>query len=204
MITPADARALAGCIEAGGVAVFPADTVYGLACSPSAPAAVARLYALKGRAPDKPSAVMWFDASAALAALPELGLRTRALLERLLPGSVTVLLENPARRFPAACGPDPASLGIRVPALDPPLAALAAVGLPVMQSSANASGGSDARRLEDVPAAIRAGADLVLDAGPRPGIASTVVDLRAYERAGAWRVVREGAMPSEALARAIR
>ena len=204
MIGAAEARALADCIRSAGVAVFPADTVYGLACSPSDPAAVARLYALKGRPSDKPSAVMWFRVAPALAALPELGPRTRQALERLLPGPVTVLLENPARRFGPACGPDPGSLGIRVPALDAPLAALAAVDEPVMQSSANASGGPDARSLEEVPAAIRAGADLVLDAGPRPGIASTVVDLRTYERVGAWRVVRAGAMPEEALASAIR
>ena len=204
MITPADARALVLCMRTAGVAVFPADTVYGLACSPSDPAAVARLYALKGRPADKPSAVMFFRVTAALAALPELGPRTREVLERLLPGPVTLLLENPQRRFAPACGPDPDTLGIRVPGLDAPLAALAGVGIPVMQSSANASGGPDARRLEDVPAGIRAGADLVLDAGPRPGIASTVVDLRAYERDGTWRVVREGAMAAEALTRAIR
>lgn len=204
MIGPADARALADCIRAAGVAVFPADTVYGLACSPSDPAAVARLYALKGRPSDKPSAVMFFDVAAALAGLPELGPRTRAVFERLLPGPVTLLVENPERRFAAACASDPATLGIRVPALDAPLAALASVDVAVMQSSANAAGGADARRLEDVPAGIRAGADLVLDAGPRPGVSSTVVDLRDYERDGAWRVVREGAMPSEALAGAIR
>ena len=204
MITGADAAALTECIRGGGVAVFPADTVYGLACYPDDPAAVERLYALKGRPANKPSAVMWFQAPAALAALEELGARTRAVLGRLLPGPVTVLLENPRRRFPAARGPDPRTLGVRVPVLDPPLQALAAVPLPVMQSSANASGGADARRLEDVPADIRAGADLVLDGGIRPGVASTVIDLRRFERDGAWRVVREGAVPAEALADAIR
>ena len=204
MITAADARALADCIRGSGVAVFPADTVYGLACSPSDAGAVARLYALKGRPADKPSAVMWFQAAAALAALPELGPRTRAVLERLLPGPVTVLVENPAGRFSPACGPDPGTLGLRVPALDAALAALSEVEVPVMQSSANASGGPDARRVEEVPADIRAQADLVLDAGPRPGVASTVVDLRRFEREGAWRVLREGALPSGALSAAIR
>ncbi len=204
MIAPADARALSECIRGAGVAVFPADTVYGLACSPSDPAAVARLYALKRRPAEKPSAVMWFQLAAALAALPELGPRTRAVIERLLPGPVTVLIENPRRRFAPACGPDPETLGVRVPALDAPLAALAGVSLPIMQSSANASGGDDARRLDDVPAEIRARADLVLDGGVRPGIASTVVDLRSYERDGAWGVVREGALAPEALIGAIR
>ena len=52
----------------------------------------------------------------------------------------------------------------------------------MLQSSANLSGEPDARRLLDVPASIRAGADLVLDGGELPGVPSTVLDLREYER----------------------
>ena len=70
----------------GGVAVFHADTVYGLACDPEDGDAVARLYALKGRPPRKASAVM-FSAAAALAALPELGPRTRAASRRCCPAA---------------------------------------------------------------------------------------------------------------------
>ena len=120
-------------IAAGGVVVFPADTVYGLACDPGSAVAVERLYALKGRPPEKPAAVMFFALEPALAALPELGARTRAALEGLLPGGVTLLLPNPRRRFPLACGPDPATLGLRV--ADVP--ALRGVRVPVLQSSAN-------------------------------------------------------------------
>ena len=69
----ADAAAFERCIAGGGVAVFPADTVYGLACDPDNTEAVERLYALKGRPTGKPSAVMFFDAELAVAALPELG-----------------------------------------------------------------------------------------------------------------------------------
>ena len=54
----------------------------------------------------------------------------------------------------------------------------------MLQSSANLSGEPDARRLRDVPASIRAGADLVLDGGELPGVASTVLDLRDYEQSG--------------------
>ena len=180
---------LEAAVAAGGVVVFPADTVYGLACDPESARAVARLYELKGRPPDKPAAVMFFSLERALAALPELGPRTRAALEQLLPGGVTLLLPNPARRFPLACGPDPETLGLRVPDLP----ALRDVSVPVLQSSANASGGPDPRRLADVPESIRAGADLVLDGGELPGTPSTVVDLRPYEQARDWRIVREGA-----------
>ena len=204
MIGPAEALAFTACVDSGGVAVFPADTVYGLACDPHDAGAADRLYALKGRPPDKPAAVMFFSVEPALEALPELGPRTRALLARLMPAPLTVLLDNPERRFGPACGPDPATLGLRVPELAGPLEALSSVALPVLQSSANLSGGADARRVLDIPASIRAGADLVLDGGERPGTASTVIDLRGHERDGSWRIVRRGAMAAEALARAIR
>jgi L-threonylcarbamoyladenylate synthase len=173
------------CIAGGGVVVFPADTVYGLACDPTDEAAVARLYGLKGRSAGKPAAVMFFDRVQALAALPELTARTRALMSRLLPGAVTLLV--PSDRFPLAGGGG--TLGVRVPDI-PPLGAV-----PVLQTSANAAGGPDARRLEDVPAAIREGADLVIDGGELPGTPSTVVDLRRYERGGELEIVRAGAVP---------
>ncbi|HMJ02612.1 MAG TPA: Sua5/YciO/YrdC/YwlC family protein [Conexibacter sp.] len=204
-LTPADAEALAACIEGGGVAVFPADTVYGLACDPDSAEAVARLYALKGRAADKPAAIMWFDRGAALAALPRLGARTRAAVERLTPGGVTLLLPNPGRLFPLAAGPsgDAATLGVRVPRLPGAAAALGGAGVAVLQSSANEAGGADACSVEDVPAQIRDGADLVLDAGLLPGTPSTVIDLRAYEDAGRHAIVREGAVPAAEVARSL-
>jgi L-threonylcarbamoyladenylate synthase len=203
VISARDADAFARCVHGGGVALFPADTVYGLACDPDADAAVRRLYGLKGRRPDKPAAVLFFALDRALAALPELDQRTRAALARLLPGGVTVLLPNPARRYPLACGPDPATLGLRVPALTDALAPLHAVDRPVLQTSANRSGEPAPRRVADVPATIREGVDCALDVGDLPGTASTVVDLRAYADTGRWRVVRQGAVGEAALLRAL-
>jgi L-threonylcarbamoyladenylate synthase len=196
-LTGDDAATFSRCISVGGVAVFPSDTVYGLACEPDSKEAVQRLYLLKRRPPDKPAAVMFFALDLALAALPELGPRTRGALDALLPGAVTLLLPNPARRFPLACGVGGEGierLGLRVPAWPPALAALGDVSWPVLQTSANVAGGPDARRLQDVPEAIRARADLVLDGGELPGTPSTVVDLRGFERDGRWSVVREGAL----------
>ena len=74
-----------------------------------------------------------------------------------------------------------------MPALTDRIAALRALDRPLLQSSANLSGGPDARRLADVPASIRDSADLVLDGGELPGVASTVLDLCDYERSGEWR-----------------
>ncbi len=202
-LTAEDAHRLEWCVTGGGVAVFPADTVYGLGCDPENSAAVERLYVLKGRPPTRPAAVMFFSLEAALGALSELGERERASVNALLPGPLTLLLPNRNRRFPLACGPDPDTLGMRVPLLRGALAALRAVRVPVVQSSANLSGEVDARRLADVPASLRAGADLALDGGELPGTASTVVDLRAYELRGEWSVLRAGPVGVEELKRVL-
>lgn len=195
-----DAAAFERCIAAGGVVLFPSDTVYGLAADPESASAVERLYALKRRRPDMPSAVMFFALEPALRALPELGDRTRAALERLLPGPVTAIVPNPARRFPLACGPVPDRIGIRVPALGGATGALTEMRLPVLQSSANLHGGADPRAIDDVPAEIRDAVALALDGGELPGTASTVVDFGDYESGGEYTVLREGALPAARLA----
>ena len=190
------------CIGVGGVVVFPADTVYGLACDPSNRVAVERLYALKRRPLGKPSAVMWFSLDFALAALDWLGPRVRDALTRLLPGQVSVLVGNPGRRFPLACGGDVGTLGVRVPVV-PVGSPLSGVSVPVLQSSANRAGGPEPATLADVPEFLRSAADLVIDGGELPGTASTVIDLRAYESTGEWSVVRAGAVAESAVAAAI-
>ena len=203
-MTPEDVETFERCISVGGVAIFPADTVYGLATEPDSREGVERLYRLKGRRPERPAAVMFFQLDAALAALREVGDRTRAAVERLLPGALTLVLPNPARRYPLACGPEPERLGLRVPALEGGLAPLASIGWPVLQSSANRSGEPDARRVADIDERVRTGVDLVLDAGELPGTPSTVVDLSLYEESGDWSVLREGAVERAEVARYLR
>ena len=194
-----DGEAFERCIGAGGLVLFPADTVYGLACDPEDRFAVERLYLLKRRSLDKPSAVMFFDVDAAFAAIPELGERTRLAMTRVMPGPVSVLVPNPAGRFALACGGDRSTLGIRVP--DVPR--FAGMRRAVLQSSANPAGGPDPRRLEDVPPLLRAAVDLVLDGGELPGTPSTVIDLRRYEEEGEWSVVRAGAVGERELTEAL-
>ncbi len=194
-------------MAAGGVAVFPADTVYGLCCDPANARAVRRLYERKGR----PSCAAC-RGLVLCARLPTAGTyrtssrRERFAVQALLPGPATLLLPNRGHRFPLACGPrdDGAdTLGLRVPSWCPQLTALGKVHEPVLQSSANLSGRSEARSLHDVPTSIRSGADLVLDGGELPGIPSTVLDLREYAHLGQWRIVREGALPVSAVERAL-
>lgn len=198
-MTAEDAEAFERCIADGGVALFGSDTVYGLAGDPESAEAVRRLYEIKGRPQQRPAAVMFFDLALALDVLSGLGPRSREAVQRLLPGPLTLLVANPDRRYPLACGPEPERLGLRVPELTGALAALGAVRLGVLQSSANPSGGLDASRLDEVDPRIRGAVDLEIDAGELPGAASTVVDLTGVEAGGAWRVLRQGAMSDDAI-----
>jgi L-threonylcarbamoyladenylate synthase len=188
-------RGLESCIAQGGVAVFPADGLYGLACDPLNAAAIARIQRLKGRDDGKPSAVMYLAPLAMRELLATLGPRTRDAAGALLPGPVTLVVANPERRYPLACREDPERLGIRL--IDGPLAGAMC---PLFQTSANRSGEPPPASFAEVPAEIVAGADLAIDGGALTGLPSTVVDLTAFEEDGGWTVLREGGLPKEELA----
>jgi L-threonylcarbamoyladenylate synthase len=187
--------ALERCVADGGVAVFPADTVYGLACDPLSEAAVNRIHELKGRDARRPSAVMFFSPLAMRELVATLGPRTRDALAVLLPGPVTVVVANPEGRYPLACREDPERLGVRL--IDGPLAGACCA---LFQTSANRSGERAPRSVADVDATLLDPADLAIDAGSLPGTHSTVVDVTALDAGGGWRVLREGALASEELA----
>jgi L-threonylcarbamoyladenylate synthase len=138
---------------------------------------------------------MFFELERALAALPQLGPRTVGALRRLLPGAITAVVPNPTGLYALAGGDG--GLGIRVPRLDSPLAK---ARVAVLQTSANPSGGPDARRLEDVAPEIRKGVDIVLDGGELSGVPSSVVDFTRYEETGEWELLRETAVTEEAIA----
>jgi L-threonylcarbamoyladenylate synthase len=183
-------------IRAGRPVILPTDTVYGLCSSPHDREPVERLYRLKGRDAGKPSALLVGGIEMLLACVPELRGRPEAIARALLPGPYTLVLPNPGRRFPWLSGGNPLAIGVRVPELPPPAAAVVEQVGAVAATSANAAGAPDPRRVEDVPAAIRAAVGAVVDAGDLPGTPSTVLDFTGSEP----RVLREGAAPgAEAL-----
>lgn len=189
-------QALATTIAAGGVALFPADGLYGLACDPMRPEAIARIHAIKGRDDGKPAAVMYFSPLAMRELLTGLGERTRAALAALLPGPVTLVVANPERRYPLACREDPERLGVRL--IEGPLAGAMC---PVVQTSANRSGEPPSASFESVDPAIRGAVDLAIDGGELTGEPSTVVNIASIEDGGGWTVLRDGALGRDELAR---
>ena len=167
--------------------VVPSDTVYGLCVSPHSEEAYRHIGRLKGRG-DQPIAFVANTLDQVLEAVPELHGRTADLLAEILPGPYTLIVPNPARRFPWLSLGNEGTLGIRVPELPAPTHEVIARFGPVAATSANRHGGSDPRSLADVPEEIRAEA-VCLDGGEILGIASTVVDLTGDEP----RILREGA-----------
>jgi L-threonylcarbamoyladenylate synthase len=179
-------------IRAGKPVVLPTDTVYGLATTPYRSEPVLRLARLKGREGSQPTALLADSIELLFECLPELRGRSGEIVRALLPGPYTLVLSNPALRFPWLAGVRPDTIGVRVPDLAGPGAeVLARVGA-VAATSANRHGGEDARRLADVPDEIRSACAALVDAGELAGTPSTVIDFTGAEPV----VLREGAAPA--------
>ncbi|HKD35125.1 MAG TPA: L-threonylcarbamoyladenylate synthase [Gaiellaceae bacterium] len=179
-------------LREGRPVVLPTDTVYGLCADPSREEPAREVARLKGRAAQKPIALLARDVERLLERVPELDAH---VLRALLPGPYTLVLPNPERRYPWLGGDG--TIGVRVPDLPAAAAAVLDEVGAVLATSANLHGGPDPRRLEDVPEKIREACGAVVDAGELPGTPSTVLDLTGPRP----RVVREGAVSAaEALA----
>lgn len=186
-----EVEAAVAALRAGAPVVLPFDTVYGLAADPENDAAVRRLYELKGRGTEQPSALVATDVDELLERLPELRGSVASLLA-LLPGAVTLVLANPAGRYPRLTGASPHTIGVRVPELRGASAEVVRALGALVATSANQPGKPDPARLMDVPQQIRDGAGALLDGGDLPGTPSTVLDLTGPEP----RILREGAVPA--------
>jgi L-threonylcarbamoyladenylate synthase len=169
-------------LRRGEPVILPTDTVYGLCCHAATPEPTERLYALKQRELSQPSALLAASLDDLLGAVPELEAK------QLRTGPFTLILPNPARRFPWICGDAPEKIGVRIPDLPPEAAAIVGELGVVVATSANLHGGADPARIEDLPVELRS--LVVLDVGVLPGTPSTVVDLTGEEP----RVLRQGAV----------
>jgi len=175
-------------LRGGALAVLPTDTVYGICCAAPDAAACARVYALKERPAEQPTAIVAGSVEALDAILPELPETARERCRRVLPGPVTLIVPNPGRRLLHLCGSSPERIGVRVPALDPALAALADAVGGLLATSANLRGDPAPATLAEVAGELVAASALVVDGGPLPGTPSGVVDVCGTEPA----VLRDG------------
>jgi L-threonylcarbamoyladenylate synthase len=183
-------------LRAGGLVAFPTETVYGLGADAEQPAAVARVFAAKGRPVGHPLIVHLGDADLldawAVAVPPE----ARLLADAFWPGPLTLLLWRGSRVSDAVTGGRP-TLGLRVPDHPVALALLEAFGGGLAAPSANRFGRVSPTTAADVVAELGPSVDLVLDGGPcTVGVESTIVDLTGDQPV----VLRPGGVSGERLA----
>jgi L-threonylcarbamoyladenylate synthase len=179
-------------VRRGEPILLPTDTVYGIAALPFRAQPVERLSRLKGRSVSQPIALLAADVEMVFELVPELDERARAHVRALLPGALTLVLPNPARRFSWLTGNRGDTIGMRVPVLPDAAASLVSNVCALAATSANLTGERDPATLDEVPLELRDACAAEIDAGTLPGTPSTVVDLTGDEP----RVLREGAVPA--------
>ena len=174
----------ANILRAGGVAVIPTDTVYGIAAKPDCASAVDRICTIKGRRSDKPIALLAADRESVMEFCKEVPEKAQRLMEAYWPGALTLVL-------PCGDGFE----GFRVPDHRQTCELIKACGGTLRVTSANLSGSMPALSAVEALKDVGLEADLVIDDGVSPGgVASTVVKIDA---AGSITILREGAISAE-------
>ena len=190
LVAPAALRAAAEVIAAGGIVAVPTETFYGLAADPFRDAAVARVFAVKGRSSERALLLIASDVeqvASHLGPLPPMG---RRLAEKFWPGALTVLVGAPAALAKDVTG-GTGTVGVRVPAHPVARDLCRVCGRPLTATSANVSGEPPSPDPDEVERTLGARIDLLLDAGRAPGgEPSTIVDVSGRTP----RLVRAGAI----------
>lgn len=188
----------AAVLRAGGIVVFPTDTVYGVGALPGNERAVRKIFRAKRRPPEKALPVLIADEADLARIAAAVPPPAKRLAAAFWPGPLTLVLRR-APGFRGAGLPDDDTVAVRIPNLDVARALLRAAGGALAVTSANISGQPSPRTAQEAAVQIGRGVDLILDGGPCPGgVESSVVDC-AREPV---RLLREGALSREQLTRA--
>jgi len=179
-------------LSEGAIVAVPTETVYGLAANASDPEAMKRLYAVKGRADDKPIARLLALREDLWECVPEVPPIAERLVRRLWPGRLTLVLRGDGGAF----------FGFRQPDHAIARALVRSSGVPVAATSANLAGAEPARTAEEVLRTFDGQIDWILEEGaPSAGgesdsEPSTVVRVDG----GRWEILRPGAIPRDDVA----
>ena len=182
------ARAVAA-LDAGGLLIYPTDTLYALGGRGMDAAAGRKVRAAKGR-DTRPLPLIAADLEQALGLAADVPAPAALLAERFWPGPLTVILAS-RRGVPDEVTAGTATVAVRVPALALARRLCRDAGGPLISTSANLSGAAPPLTCAEAVAGVGAAAALALDAGPGRPTASTIVDLTG----AAPRLVRSGAVP---------
>jgi len=184
-------------IRSGGVVAYPTDTFYGLGADPENPAAIRKLFLLKGRQADQPILLLISDQAEVRKWAVDISFQAKDLMKRFWPGPLSLVFKAKQEVLPELLA-GTGRIGLRVPGNEFTRQLLAFLGTALTGTSANRSGGQSARTAAEAAAVFGDSIDLVLDGGPAAAaMPSTVVDVSGTT----LKVIREGAVPSQELVR---
>jgi len=199
VIESTDLRDAIVALRAGELVVFPTETFYGIAADPFSSTALAKLFAIKGRDPTKPIALIAADAQMAFSVAKEISLVARTLASAFWPGPLTIVL--PARAgFPTQLiGPD-GGIGVRVSPHPIARALSEGLGRPITATSANRSGEEPATTLRAARESLGDQVTVFLEGGTLHASApSTVISCDA----SGYRIIRTGAIAEREIVAAL-
>lgn len=162
-------------LRQGGIIVYPTDTVYGLGCDITRREAIDRIVRLKGRDPKKPMSFVCADLThiSRYAAVSDFAYR---MLKRFLPGPYTFVLPA-SRETPKILQTRQRTVGIRIPDHPIPAALVAALGQPLLSTSANRTNEQTIADPDELESRLGHDVDLILECGPLPVLPSSVISL---------------------------
>ncbi len=194
---PQDAPLLlaAEVVQAGGVIVYPTDTIYGIGSNAWNPVAVTRVQEIKKRTESKPILIIVESIEAAYGVTDEVTDLAREMMRTFWPGPLTLVMKA-STHLPQALTLDRGTIGVRMPSSKTCLRLLALCGCPLTSTSANISGEKTPETAADIERALGPGIDLFLEGGLLPPSApSTVLDVTGARP----RLIREGALSYDQL-----
>lgn len=182
-------------IQAGGVIVYPTETLYGIGANAWDGVAIAKVRSLKHRTDQRPILVIVHTRELLASLTDEIPPVAERLMEAFWPGPLTMVFKA-SRRVPDLLSRGAGTIGVRIPSSPVCLRLLELAGCPLTSTSANLTGMPPLGTVPDIRKAIPIGVDLMLDAGPLPpSPPSTVLDVTREEPV----LLRPGAVTEEQL-----
>jgi tRNA threonylcarbamoyl adenosine modification protein (Sua5/YciO/YrdC/YwlC family) len=176
-------------LAAGGIAIYPTDTIYGLGCSVDQRDAIERIYLIKGQRNDKPFSFVCSDLSH-ISEYAHVSNAAFKIMKRLIPGPYTFILPAAKmKHLPKILVSKRKTVGIRVPDSRVTLALVKELGHPILSTSVMSGTGGILNDPAQIAETYRNTVDVILEAGILPSVPSTVLDFTGDTP----KVVRRGA-----------
>jgi len=192
LVSPEDSPVVlaAEVIQAGGIVVYPTETLYGIGGNALDARAIQRVRSVKKRKDHKPILVIVPTIEAVAPLVREIPAAAEVLMKTFWPGALTLVFKA-SETVPPELMEGSSTIGVRVPSSPLCIKLLILAGVPITSTSANISGEQPQRSIKEIKTALASGVDLYLDGGTLPeSKPSTVVDVSD----GLPRVLREGAI----------